>query len=611
MKNLFFIFIFIQQLCNAQTISSLRSDGVLLKNGVPFFPIGFYAESFNTLQENNYASNILSAAGFNIMFTEHDINITPSEFGQFLDNCATNNISNIISFYDPSPAIDLSMQNFIPLYKNKPSVLIWAIADDASTLGTEADILRKHNLATSLDPNHVTSESFNGPFRELALATVGRSGVQAYPKFLAGDLMDGYDTWPRLVELVTKCTNYGKTPIANLQTYKWTSGNFIYPSAAECDVQSYLAIVAGVKGIEYYTFKDGLGSTINITQPNLWNAAVNVAGEINSVLKPIILNGVRTTVANTLEHVYYAKWIYNNETYIIAVNVDQIAHGISIPVVGSTLGNIFNNRPATLTLNGNNVSGLLQPLQTQIYKVTSGVLSINNILNGEFNIVGRHSGLSLEASGTTNANSSVIQQNIAKNIDAQKWIIETTGNGFYSIKSKYSNKVLSVKNASSMHGEVIEQSEYSNSSNQHWKIIDLQNGYYKLLAKHSSLVLGVKDASTSSMAAITQSEWNGDYSQQWLLRKNTSANNSFGNSLIITPNPTKNIAHCSYKNFAKGAASLVITDLKGSVLFTKNLSLQKGLNTFDVDINNLKKGIYMVNLHASDGDIQTTKLFVE
>ncbi len=609
MKFLFFIFVFLQQLANAQTISSLRSDGVLLKNGVPFFPIGFYAESFNTLQENNYAANILSAAGFNIMFTEHDINITPSEFDQFLDNCATNNIYNIISFYDPSPAIDAAMRNFIPLYKNKPSVLVWAIADDASTLGTEADILRKHNLATALDPNHVTSESFNGPLRELAVATVGQSGVQAYPKFLANDLMDGYDTWPRLVELVTKCTNNGKTPIANLQTYKWTSGNFIYPTAAECDVQSYLAIVSGVKGIEYYTFKDGSGSTINITQPSLWNAAVNVVSEINSVLKPVLLNAVRTTVANTLEHVYYATFVFNNETYIIVVNVDQIPHGVSIPVSGTTLINVFNNRPATLTLNGNNLAGLLGPLQTQIYKVTSGVLSSSHILNGEFYIVARNNSSCLEASNDTIGN--IVQLNLPNNNDVQKWIIETTGNGFYRIKSKYSNKVLAVNNEALAHGKIILQTPYTNANNQQWKIEDLQNGYYKILAKYNSLALDVKEAGISSVPTLTQSAWNGDYSQQWRIQKNVVVPYSLGNLLSIIPNPAKNMAHFRYESLSKQAAIVAITDLAGRVLFTKNLFLQNGLNSFAIDINNLKKGMYIATLRTAASKIQTTKLIVE
>ncbi len=352
------------------SVSTLRSDGTMLVNGQPFFPVGYYAEGYNTLTQNNYAANTISAAGFNTIFTEHDA-MSNSNFSAFLNNCAAKGIYNILSFWDPSTAIDAKMNSFIPMFKNKPSVLVWCIGDDASTLGSESDILRKHNLARSLDASHLTYESFNDQVRTRVIRTVSQSAGQSYVKFLPGDLMDGYGAWPAFVDIVTRCKAAGKTPYANLQTFKWDSGsNFLYPSAAECDVQSYMSIVAGMKGILYYTFKDyTISSTINISQPALWDASVKVASEINSTLKDVLLNGVRTTTANTTDHVYYGKWVYNNATYIIAVNVDQTPHAVSIPVTGSTRTNLFAGRPATLTLNSNTLSGTLGALQTQIYKI--------------------------------------------------------------------------------------------------------------------------------------------------------------------------------------------------------------------------------------------------
>ncbi len=614
MRQSFIIIIlaFLKTMSFAQTISTVRNDGVMLKNGQPFFPIGFYAESFNSLDQNNYAANTLSAAGFNIMFTEHDIGITPTEFGFFLDNCASKGIYNIISFWDPSTAIDDKMKSFIPMFKNKSSVLVWAIADDASTLGSEADILRKHNLAVSLDSNHLTSESFNGPLRETALATVGMSGLQAYPKFLSGDLMDGYGTWQGFVELVTKCNSSGKTPVAHLQTYKWTTGNFIYPSAAECDVQSYLAVVAGMKGIEYYTFKDGAGSTINLTQPSLWNAAVNVATEINSTLKDVLLNGTRSTTANTIEHVYYSKWVYNNETYIIAVNVDQLAHDVSIPVSGNSLTNVFSYRTSTLSLNSNVLSGTLGALQTQIYKVTA--TPSTGGFSGEYTITARHSGLALDVQGAATANGAPIQQFTPNNTDAQKWLIEPTSNGYYKLTAKCSNKVLDVKGISTASGEIVHQWEFVNGDNQQWKIEDLQNGYYKLTAKHSNLSLDVSGASTDVGASIIQWPWNGNYNQQWSIKKNNSKIESSTSTFAIYPNPAKNVAQLVYNKNEAGTAILIITDLQGSVILQKQLLLKQGANSVAVDISNLQSGMYIANIRESSTNIniqESIKLLVK
>ena len=353
-----------------QTTSALRIDGVMLKNGEQFFPVGYYAEGFHTLTENNYAANTLSAAGFNMMFTEHDIQITSAEFSSFLDNCASKGIYNMLSFWDPSTAIDDRMRSFIPTYKNKPSVLVWCIGDDASTLGSIDDVIRKDDLAKSLDANHLTYESFNGAIRS-SITQVGQSAIQAYPHFFTGDLMDGYGSWSSFVDIVNQCATNGKTPLANPQSYRWQTGaGFLYPTAAELDVQSYMAIVAGMKGLFFYTFKDDGNSTINLTQTALWDASVQACTEIQTSLKDILLNGDRTTVANVNNDVYYAKWSCNQEEYVIAVNVDKVAHSVSIPVLGTTKNSLFAYRNNTLAINGSNLTGTLGKLDVQIYKIT-------------------------------------------------------------------------------------------------------------------------------------------------------------------------------------------------------------------------------------------------
>jgi hypothetical protein len=361
-----------------QTTTTLRSDGVMLLNGQPFFPVGYYAESFNTLTSVNYAANSMAAAGFNIIFNEHDIQLTSAEFGSFLDNCASKGIYNIISFYETSTAVDARMNAFIPAFKNKPSVAVWCIADDASTLGTEADIIRKHNLAKSLDPNHLTYQATNGGVvKDAPVAVVDMTGTEHYCIFNPNDnRIDGYGTWDYLTTCVSKCAANNKLPFEIGQafifgyTYPNTQG-YTFPTAAQCDAQSYMSIVAGMKGLMYFTFQDYYGSTINVSQPEYWNASARVANEIQGTLKNVLLNGTRTTVADAANHVYYARWLYNGDTYVIAVNADFVSHAVSIPVTGTTLTKVFSYRNGTMSLSNNNLSGTLGSLDVQIYKVAA------------------------------------------------------------------------------------------------------------------------------------------------------------------------------------------------------------------------------------------------
>ena len=63
-------------------------------------------------------------------------------------------------------------------------------------------------------------------------------------------------TWSSFVDVVNQCATNGKTPLANPQSYRWQTGaGFLYPTAAELDVQSYMAIVAGMKGLFFILLK--------------------------------------------------------------------------------------------------------------------------------------------------------------------------------------------------------------------------------------------------------------------------------------------------------------------------------------------------------------------
>lgn len=372
MKKIILSFLIFLVIANGfgQTTSALRIDGVMLKNGEQFFPIGYYAEGYNTLEENNYAANVMAQAGFNIIFTEHDA-MSTNDFSIFLDNCEAKGIYNILSFWDPSAAISKNMNTFIPMFKNKPSVLAWGIGDDASTNGTVQQILYKNSLSKLLDNNHLTMEAFNGVVRE-TVKEVDISGTEHYVVFNPTDRVDGYDSWAYLTEDVAQCEANGKLPIEIAQAFIYgESDKFPYPSPAQCDVYSYFSLVAGMKGLMFYTFRnDSAGTTVNLSHPKLWEMTSRVSTEIQSTLKDMLLNGNRTTVANVNTHVYYAKWRYHQEEYVIAVNTDNVAHSVTIPVLGTTKNSLFAYRNNTLSINGGNLTGTLGKLDVQIYKIT-------------------------------------------------------------------------------------------------------------------------------------------------------------------------------------------------------------------------------------------------
>ncbi len=349
---------------------TLRADGTILLNGQPHFPLGFYGEGFdgaNALEENKNLITKLSEAGFNITYTEFQV--LGAQTNQFLDHCATKGVYNIMNFYQQGVSFDPQISNFINQYKSKPSIMMWGVADDANTFEA-TDIRRKHNLVKTLD-SRLTYQSFydGGSKLDATVGDVDVSAMQSYPIFTNGDIDRD---WALFREIVSKCRFKGKASIANLQIYRWPQQiNYRWPTAQECDVQSYLALAAGFKGIIYYTFKDYRSvpnSTIDITQPALWKKVKQIAGELNGDFLGAILNGVHTN-AKQGEGIYYGKWVYNNVEFIVAINARNSSNSIFIPVSGNKVDNLYDYRKSTLSIINGSLVGELGPLQVQVYKV--------------------------------------------------------------------------------------------------------------------------------------------------------------------------------------------------------------------------------------------------
>ena len=117
----------------------------------------------------------------------------------------------------------------------------------------------------------------------------------------------------------------------------------------------YTALIAGVKGLLFYTFKDYVNnSTINLSQTAMWNESKNAALNIKTTLGQILLNGQLTKdVPTNSSQLKVSYWVYNGTTYLIAINSSQSAvnASISFDATGKIINPLFSNIPGTLVLN--------------------------------------------------------------------------------------------------------------------------------------------------------------------------------------------------------------------------------------------------------------------
>lgn len=78
----------------------------------------------------------------------------------------------------------------------------------------------------------------------------------------------------------------------------------------------------------------------------------------------------------------------------------------------------------------------------------------------------------------------------------------------------------------------------------------------------------------------------------------------------VTPNPSRGLIEWSYRSPVKGEATLSLADLIGKTVFTKKVSLVKGLNINKLDLSLFNKGIYFIRIEQA-GNGKVIKLILD
>jgi hypothetical protein len=80
--------------------------------------------------------------------------------------------------------------------------------------------------------------------------------------------------------------------------------------------------------------------------------------------------------------------------------------------------------------------------------------------------------------------------------------------------------------------------------------------------------------------------------------------------LSMYPNPANNKVSVVYNSEKDASVAIRIIDVTGRVVFSGNYLAPKGLNTYDVDVNNFENGLYIVAVENS-GDFLIEKLLIQ
>ncbi|WP_135227868.1 hypothetical protein [Deinococcus fonticola] len=346
------------------TVATHRTDGTILVNGQPFFPLGFYHVSWarnGTPERRQQDLSRLAGAGFNFVITEGINELDAANFQSFLKQAQESGVFVMPYGLTPENRRKISAS---------PALLGFKIADDANAQLTPQQVEARNEQFKKATPNKLTYLSLavaqNRPETPY-FSTADLIGNQSYP--IGND--DISVTYPMMRSAVQSAHLKGTVPIANLQSFLWGRRK---PSPVELRNMTYQAIMAGMKGVVYYAYR---AREVDLNQePVMWSTLQGVAHEV-SFLAPYLLSGELMPLQDGTGSQPLVVYLRGESQegqkkgFVMALNSSRTADrlvNLKLPEPPtqwkpiSTLGRTLNRR-------GLEVSGRLRPLQVAIYEV--------------------------------------------------------------------------------------------------------------------------------------------------------------------------------------------------------------------------------------------------
>jgi len=335
----------------------MRDDHVLLENGKPFFPLGFYEVSWSIPAAERLAMvQDVAKWGYNTVHVgmrgdEYD----GDGYGAFLDACAKLGI-RVITEFDEGRA-----GSVIRKYRGKSAVMGWNPGDEPAPKGiTPQEMFRRYDNFKQIDPDHIAYTVICVPSQ--------------YANYAAGTDVLAPDPYPvprRPVDDVYRRFKEAKAAANRVDTALWAVGQAFggqkydkkgswprWPDAREFRAMSYLSLMAGAKGIIYYVFSDG---SFDIRQaPDLLEAVQAFPAEMCGIV-PFVLDGKGELLAEDVDGVYAMAWTLGAERRLVAVNARNKETTVTLPFAGTSV--MFGAPREVKQLSDGKLSFTLSPLE--------------------------------------------------------------------------------------------------------------------------------------------------------------------------------------------------------------------------------------------------------
>ncbi|SFW79860.1 carbohydrate binding domain-containing protein [Chitinophaga sancti] len=374
---------------NAVQIDQLT--GGLIADGLPFFPFGFYCVPVGDLPEREVTH------GFNMIGVyQENLPEGMAERRAYMDRCAQVGVkvqygvnSLVGSGHNGDKGLDKTEQEKLALLKSEvlafrdhPALLSYYINDEPDGQGRPPAVLEAaYQLIRELDPYHPVSIVFMMPqkandFRN----TMDIAMTDPYPiPGPADKVMDDLTQY-------AKAYQYEKSVWLVPQAFGGQEMWNREPTGAEIRLMTYMGLIGGAKGIQYYVHAPG---NLNPQSVSAWSSASNVAVE-TAQMTSFLLSADQAPALHADDPKILTKaFSYQGNTLLIAVNNENKPKAYTLTTEMHKNANVecwFENREVAME-NGV-VHDIIDAYGTRVYLIRgnnpSAIPADNMTLNPGF-----------------------------------------------------------------------------------------------------------------------------------------------------------------------------------------------------------------------------------
>jgi hypothetical protein len=289
---------------------NLTDTGTLLWNGKPFFPIGMYHPY---QRENDY--KLLSENGFNAVQS-----VGPGDLDRFkadLDLAQKYGLACDVPLYaggEVKGNLEKSLEG-IRRFKDHPSILCWKIID-------EPDISSNTSVADEV-PEAYRALKAADPVHPIELTMAHDATLEYWSNFC--DLVQ-IDRYPVPARPLTDVYDFARNAVAAKKPWQnltfvvqsgWVADLSNQPTVAQARSMVYLSLIAGAKGIFWYSMRE---PSWDLTTTPFWPKMKAINAEIQTLSEPIMLGEVVKGIESDNPKVFFTARRHHDKLFVFLTN---------------------------------------------------------------------------------------------------------------------------------------------------------------------------------------------------------------------------------------------------------------------------------------------------